>query len=541
MVLRMPFLRLNPRTKIYEYRRRVPDDLRHLVGKREEKKSFGTRDRNVANLRYAIHHAEVEARWAGLRRGTIMLDRKQCEALAGEVYERILKEDGGKKFASLIPPPFMELWNMEVVDGDLPTPKHRALGPYSEELEAIHGERVDALLLERGLDVDGFSRQRLLQAVQRAAKQAKRVVVRQIGEGDYAADPQASRFPKFNENGSAGLPLRDLVRLWVAARKPARDTANAWSNNIEKFIAFSKIEDAHEIEPRHVSGWRNALRAQGIGAVRIRDGYIASLKAVLSHGVAECGLAGNAAAGIKVTEEKKQRNREKDLNNEEIFTILTASLKAYEGEDLKLSEDTRAARRWAPWLCAYSGARIAEITALEYEHIIEEEGFHGISILRSKSGLARKVPLHPHVIEQGFLQFVASRGPGPLFLRRSNGRSESGPKSRSEKLANWVRRVGVKDKAVSPNHGWRHRFRTEARLIFMREEFINYIMGHSPGHEGQRYGHVPFGVTGPWIALLPRFDVSGASLKINRTKSIHALKEMMALMNAPADIISKAG
>ena len=127
-------------------------------------------------------------------------------------------------------------------------------------------------------------------------------------------------------------------------------------------------------------------------------------------------LDSNVAAGVKVTIPQEEQQRENDLNNEEIYLILRGTLEPRDGKAKKLSQDVKAARRWAPWLCAYTGARVAEITRLEESDIIQEDGFYGISIKQSKTGLARKIPLHPHVIEQGFLDFVEAHGKGPLFL-----------------------------------------------------------------------------------------------------------------------------
>jgi integrase len=530
MAVRMPFLRQNPETQIWEYRRKVPDDLRSLVGKREEKKSFATRERKVANQRYAAHHAEVERRWSKLREGVKPLNQKQCEALAGEIYREVVAEDAKPPTGySMFPLPVRELWFMDVVDGDAPRPKHWGRGSYYDELEMLHGQRLDEFLARRGFVVDSASRKRLLESVQRAVKQAKQLAVKQITEGDYSPDPKAERFPNFEETG--GFPLLKLFDDWASKRRPNADTVRAWRANMQKFIAFSGVEDARKVQPQHVRDWRDALHAQGKGGIRIRDGYIAALKAVLSHGFNEGSLETNAAAGVKVTVPKTKRTREPDLNHEEVYIILRASAAAGCQADGRHSEASIRTRRWVPWICAYTGARVAEVTGLSVADVIEEDGHKGIAIKESKNGFARKVPLHPHLLDQGFMDFVARVGEGPLFLTKTKRGNFSDPSTRAEKLAKWVRDIGVIDEEVSPNHGWRHRFRTEARLIKMHEDVMNYLMGHAPGKEGDRYGHIPFAVSAPWISLIPRIDVSGSSLRIERklpATSVQTLTELLA-------------
>ena len=58
----------HPTTGIYYFRRGVPEELRPLVGKREEKISLGTRDLTEAKRLHAVKAAEVEARWANLNK-----------------------------------------------------------------------------------------------------------------------------------------------------------------------------------------------------------------------------------------------------------------------------------------------------------------------------------------------------------------------------------------------------------------------------------------------------------------------------------------
>ncbi len=527
MVLQMPRPRLNPRTKVYEYRRRVPDELREQLGKREEKKSLGTRDPNIARLRHALHHAKVEERWRMLREGVRRLDDRQCEALAGEIYQQVIADYRGAQNSSHWPLCVTNLDGLEVVDGDIPRPSHYASQPYSQELEELHGARLDAALADRGLIVDNVSRKNLLTAVQRAVKQATRVAVKETVDGDFSPDPDAKRFPAFSDKTEQKiLRITELFDMWVEAKKPAAETVPAWRSNIEKFIAHAGTDNALKITHEQVKSWRDSLRKEGKGGVRIRDGYLAALKAVLSWAVTEEHLATNFAKDVKVTVPNIERAREKDLTDEEVYLILKAASVPHVGAE---SDDTKAARRWVPWLCAYSGARVSEITGLHAAHVIHEHGVDGINIAKSKNGLARKVPLHPHLIEQGFLKFVRSHGPGPLFFTPSRTRPGimRGHKTRSEGLAEWVREIGVDDPNVSPNHGWRHRFRTEAQRINMRDRFVDYIQGHAPRTEGEKYGHIPLDVLSPWIGLLPRYDVTGNSLKIDRKISKAMLQQAL--------------
>jgi hypothetical protein len=61
---------------------------------------------------------------------------------------------------------------------------------------------------------------------------------------------------------------------------------------------------------------------------------------------------------------------------------------------------------------------------------------------------------------------------------------------------------------VHPNHGWRHRFKTEGRACGIDPIKLDAIQGHAPATEGNKYGDNPPRVTAPEIAKLPRIEFS---------------------------------
>ncbi|MDZ4393118.1 MAG: hypothetical protein U1B82_09125, partial [Cypionkella sp.] len=66
-------------------------------------------------------------------------------------------------------------------------------------------------------------------------------------------------------------------------------------------------------------------------------------------------------------------------------------------------EKVTAAKRWVPWLCAFTGARVAEITQLRREDFRETDNGVTIRITPeaggTKTGQWRDVPMHPQVIK----------------------------------------------------------------------------------------------------------------------------------------------
>jgi hypothetical protein len=64
----------------------------------------------------------------------------------------------------------------------------------------------------------------------------------------------------------------------------------------------------------------------------------------------------------------------------------------------------------------------------------------------------RVVPVHPALLDEGFLKFAVSVRNGPLFadvaLDRFGSRGEIGTKV----LSKWIRSLGITDKRISPCH-----------------------------------------------------------------------------------------
>src|SRR5690606_22292015 len=97
---------------------------------------------------------------------------------------------------------------------------------------------------------------------------------------------------------------------------------------------------------------------------------------------------------------------------------------------------------------ATTGARIGELAQLWGSRIKEIDGIPAMVLAPAEDGGSlknegseRTVPLHPALIEQGFLDFVKARGTGPLFYRKSSGKpaKKHASKGVTNRLAGWVR------------------------------------------------------------------------------------------------------
>ena len=311
---------------------------------------------------------------------------------------------------------------------------------------------------------------------------------------------------------TGSVPWRPIFDAYAAEAKLAPSTIKRWTSVLAALEEAVDTDDLALVTRGDLIAWKRDLLAAGRDPRTVRDAYIAAPKALMNWAVANGLLEANPAAGVVVAVPDKLRLRDRDFTDLEARTILRASL---DPPEPRLSRQHAAARRWIPWLCAYGGARVNEMTQLRGRDVRIEGVAWVIRITPEagsvKSGTWRDVPVHPHLVEQGFPEFVHGCGSGPLFYdpaRRRNGQAAHPIyKKVGERLAAWVRAIGVDDIGVDPNHGWRHRFKTVGRRVGIDPAVIDAIQGHAPRTEGERYGRYPTDVMYEAICRMPRYDV----------------------------------
>jgi integrase len=198
----------------------------------------------------------------------------------------------------------------------------------------------------------------------------------------------------------------------------------------------------------------------------VRDTDIAALRSVFGWVVANRRIGSNPADGLKLKSAKAVRTRAKGFTAEEAKALLrqASGYVASAREHAK----TAAAKRWAPWLCAYTGARVGEIVQLRRQDVrLRDDGVWIINITPEagtvKDKEAREVVLHAHLAQLGFGDFVRGSKPGYLFLNAVVGKDIRGVwRSIKNRLTDFAR-VVVTDEKVAPNRGWRHAFKTIGR------------------------------------------------------------------------------
>jgi len=320
------------------------------------------------------------------------------------------------------------------------------------------------------------------------------------------------------ERSNRALSLIGLFEKYAAVPGRNPKTIAQWRPYVANLVEHVGSDNAHALTSKHLIAWRNYLRDEAkfrgkpLSAKTINGSYLGAVSTLLAWAAGDGLIDANPMLTVaKVTAPKAQRLRPKEFTTDEATTILTATLEPIEG---KAGDDWRNSVRWVPWLMAYSGARVNEVTQLRKADIVELDGIWVMRFTPEagpiKTREARTVPLHSHLIETRFLDFVQERPAGPLFYNPINRRSDNALNRQASRLgsrlAEWVRNLGIE--GVKPNHAWRHLFNTLAAEHGLDHRATLAILGHSAGNVNQQYGSVPISRLATELEKLPRFSVA---------------------------------
>jgi integrase len=438
------------------------------------KVSLRTRDPALTRLRHGLALSQFERVCEAFRKGPQALTKRQIVVLSGLIYRKINQAFHDDAVDA-------NWWQtvQEVVDNALSSPLDDLLIGGNEaktaarlkRLERYVGPFVDGVLRSEGAIIDAASRSKLLVEAARALKEVAAQLKRNA-EGDYRPDPNAERFPKWEglklrSQGSphSTLTFDGLFERWQRETKPAPSTITTWRSYINALRNHIGHDDPARVTKADLIAWKDALVAAGRSPKGIKDGQLAAVRALFNFAVDNGLLPSNPALGVTVRQSKSAGTRMLPYSDDEVARLLALA-----------DRQPHPCRRWLPWLMALSGARVGELAQLWGRRIIHVDGIPVMKIAPAEDGGSlknegseRDVPIHPALIERGFLEFVRSRGDGPLFygkkrLVKSQSSPSSGRRHASKGIANhlaaWIRNEGFTDKRKAPNHAFRHWFKT---------------------------------------------------------------------------------
>ncbi|MDO6483089.1 site-specific integrase [Shimia thalassica] len=488
----------------YHARLVVPKDLRGIVGKTELRASLGGDYREalkhlpgaVAQLQHKIALAEQKAGGANANapaRYPLAPDQiAHSHYMQRMAFDDELRND--PRYAAV------------GIDDLLVSRLREAVAGKSNdaELGALVGAQIERFRSAGNLDAEPGSPEwreiaralchAELEALARAAER---------DEGDFTGQPATPLIVEAQPPESAAAPV-SLSGLWadyVEVRKQAgflRDGGRRQRPVIEGLRKFLKHDDAARITKKDLLAWRDHLMKTK-SAKTVSDVDLSTVRTLLNWAVENDRLPENVAATVKQPKPRKVYSRERGYTQDEALKVLKAS-RAYEPNAdqngyVREKPQLVAAKRWVPIICAFTGARVSEITQLRKEDIRKIDG-HWIARITPdagtvKAGGYRDVPLHRQVIDQGFIDFVQGKNDGPLFHNGDDPAKYSQKAAQtSNQLADWLRKNELRPEGMQPNHAWRHRLKTQCRELGISDRVVDAIQGHAGKTASDDYGDV---------------------------------------------------
>jgi integrase len=457
----------DPKTGIFKLRRRVPKRYVPVAGDRLIKHSLHTHDPAEARRKWplALEWWDQQVAAWECQLSVVDLDEAGAEALIEKWREWVLfspDANRGEFGRNLIP-----------ADGAPAYPPQDLLDRH-----------VDKALRMAGIAITDSARIILEREMVKAIL-AEAVWQDQRGSGLVEVVRMKGIRPLPHQPESDMLTVDRLLDDWkaVATVKPRTIAETVYA--VDALVAAVAHRDARRVTRDDVRRWRDSMKAAG-AVNNTWNNRLSMVGRVFALAVDAGKLSTNPAdTTLRLT--KSRVASWEPYSDEDAAKILVAARK-----------EERASRRWAHWVMAFSGMRIAEVLQLTAGDVRRDRdtGIWFIAVNDDepgksvKNGQRRHVPIHNALAAEGFLDFARTvTGNAPLFPdKRADTNGSRGGRG-WQVVGRWVRdTVGITDSRKAPDHSWRHRMEDELRAAECPEDVRDAILGHARKTVGMSYG-----------------------------------------------------
>ena len=494
--------RLFRRNSTYYFRARIPRDLQPYLGKAEEKFSLKTKD--YAEAKRLAREASVD------------FDNR-CQRLREEIRRRQAAKDPLIIDNELIRE-ICALWRHQTLAND---EYHRREGFFRSEFEerkaealetqdalreALSQSRLEAIepalgifLHVLGIELRGSEskyRELLYRFLQTTAEVHNLQLAR--SEGEVVWTPEPIQTTRLVQPQTGTLTLEELFEDWQRfdPSRPAR-TINDVRRVIKDFQELIGKKSVEEISRQDIIRYRDDLISRGLRPKTIGK-KITFICALFNVSINNGKLTINPAQRIPIPKSDCRHRLPFDIDD--LKYIFRSPLYT---RGKRLGRRIGEASVWIPLLALFQGCRVEELAQLLVVDIQKIDGIWCIVIddmpgengeqkrLKNTSS-RRRLPLHPQVIETGFLRYVEQlriKGEVRLFPDLRADRFGKFSAAFSKAFMKYLRKeLGITDPR-KVFHSLRHTFRDACREAGLDEEIADALMGHSNTQRmGRRYG-----------------------------------------------------
>lgn len=538
-----PGLTLRNGDGMWQVRKRIPVDLRHIDGRGSVRKTLGTRDKREAKGRYHLAMAEIEAGFDELRAKLrsrpiveVALSTGRIEDLGRAAIEGLIR-DWWRGRSGYRQPTWLN--GQCVADAMAALEEDAVISARTEdEGRDLAGELADRLLVDAGaassprrvgriktqVEYPNIDREtsayQQLHALVRQGLQYEMMLAKDHLTGDRITPPHSIFNPQGDATGAELKTVGDLIRDYRLERERLR---NGVESTARRFgLLFRLIEEEwgadllvvdvtrqrcvdlvtliQRLPANGTKKFRSMTFRQSIAAADAGEHkrlapnsvgtYVNNLCALLRWGKKHnYGVTVNTD-GLKPGGGAEVERR--GMTPSELNVIFHALAGHRENEPHKF---------WVPALAAYTGARAEELCQLRREDVIDVDGIYCLNLTRfdptgrvvadkrfKNRGSERLVPIHDELIGSGFLAFAETGDPqGRLFPALKPSTKGNYSHNLSKWFARFMDRTGYSDPSLV-FHSFRHGFRDACRDADILEETAHALGGWTAVNQGQKYG-----------------------------------------------------
>ncbi|HHC7266929.1 TPA: DUF6538 domain-containing protein [Vibrio parahaemolyticus] len=553
----------HPQTGVYYFRMAVPKKLVPIIGKTVFKKSLQTKNLSEAKPRFTecLFDAQKQIAVAQLKlsnSSNVELNVRDCAIIAERWYEyvknevdtsgnydlflkRVLDAEGTVREFGLSD-------TLSICGNEVDTATPDQLQELADELK----EFIVAQLDREGLVVSSHSESfrqlavafyhylHRIEALCRARYNRDygyEAISNPIADKPLSVNPLANKHQPKRKKASQ-YSISNVFKRYnqseILKDKDAKALYEA-GLQIERLIEVIGDLDVTEVTRAHIVEFRDTLlqlpkskiasirnrplleqielvKIQGLetlSATTVKN-CLRKTSVVFSYAIELGIIDSNPHAGVRVAtaEKKTEASEGKGYSDSEMRRLFQADV----FNDANARKPYGMACYWVPLLCRYTGARLEEMSQLHKSDVSQSDsGIHYLNIRRGEgqsvknNSSLRHVPIPAHLIELGFLDYVAE-SVGFLFPELKE--NKYGKKSAA--LSKWwgqtVRSLGVH--TTQPAHAFRHTFKTALRRLGIADTVSDAITGHTPAGVGGSYGTVELETKKEAIDRLPRLALS---------------------------------
>ncbi len=303
-----------------------------------------------------------------------------------------------------------------------------------------------------------------------------------------------------------------IFEAWKRARK---------ASSHEQFkVPVRTFEQLHgplllsQITKRHVREFRDHLAKDGRLQESTASKHLRCVGTLLRFAVSEGYIEHSPAEGIQWQWEKRKVSDAK-IEARRTLTVTEVQTLFEVADAIPADDHKKLDTKWFMRLALFTGARPEELAQLAPRDVTTINGVRCIRIhdegdnkLKTPSSL-RNIPLHPKLIEGGFLDFVKARKSGALLFATLKADGRGRIYSRMQRrFSRMIRgRCKITDPRVVP-YSARHTFKDCLRLAEAPREVADYLMGHTTPDRAvaDDYGSAQIAVLSRWLEKIDLLD-----------------------------------